>query len=107
VIYDEKSGKVITAERGSFLKRTSLELALKRIYALLEEAESVTDESEDWEIKIASSRFHEALGASNNMATLGLFLGEHESKLLSFKQRIIGEKLTRLREKRALDTANI
>lgn len=106
MIYDEKSGKVITSERGQFLKRTSIQLALRRIYELLKKAESVTDESEDWEIKEAYSKFRESLGASNNMVALGL-LEPPECRTLSFKQRIIGEKLTRLNEKRTLDTANI
>ena len=105
MIYDEKNGNVVLAERGQFLKRTSIELALRRIYELLKEAESVTDESEDWEIKEAYSKFRESLGASNNMVALGL-LESSESRTLSFRQRLVGEKLTRLNEKRTLGTAN-
>lgn len=105
MIYEEKNGNVTLAERGQLVKRTSLELALKRIYELLKEAESVTDESEDWEIKGAYSKFRESLGASDNMVALGL-LEPMECRTLSFKQRLVGEKLTRLNEKRALGTAN-
>lgn len=105
MIYIKESGKTIGIERVVSVKTTNIESALRRIYELLKEAESVTDESEGWEVKGAFSKFHESLGAANNMLTLGI-LEPAEYRTLSFRQRLVGERLTRLNEKRALGTAN-
>lgn len=87
-IFDEKTLSV---------KRNNYELALRRVYELLKEADSVTEESEDWEVKGAFSKLREVQGAVNNMVFLGI-LEPFEHETISCKQNILGEKVTKLNE---------
>lgn len=80
-------------------------IALDRIHKLQSEADSINVQSADWEVKIALTKHHEALGAINNMVTLGL-LTALEFETLSFQQHKTSEKIKLLQEKRTPGTAN-
>ena len=94
-----------TTRRAIMFEKKNFIIALDKIHKLQDEADSVNEQSADWEVKIALTKHHEALGAMNNMVTLGL-LTALEFESLAFKHHKTSEKFKLLHEKRTQGTAN-
>ncbi len=75
------------------------DLAIQIVKTLQTEADSVTEESADWEIRTAYNKFQQALGYTGCLATLGQ-LTPVEYERLSARQMRIDEKLVMLQDKR-------
>ncbi len=77
----------------------NLNLAIQKVKTLQTEADAVTEESADWEIRTAYNKYQQALGHMGCLATLGqLTPAEYEE--LSTLQMQIGEKLAMLQDER-------